>query len=124
MAETTVTAFWDSQWISSRSVTGVLFDTRSLVTFQVKISVDGTPVLEAPMCELRDVWEETSFMLERRQANPHCVQEEQDTLKLRQCPPYKLPFDPNTPLFSRIVGKLPNPSSRHVIQISLPLALV
>ena len=71
--------------------------------------MNGTPVLEAPMCELRDAWEETSFMLEQRQANPHCVQAEQEALKLRQSPPYTLPFDPNTPLSSRIVSKLPKP---------------
>ena len=58
------------------------------------------------MCELRDVWEETSFMLERRQANPHCVQEEQDALKLRRSPPYTLPFDPNAPIPTTVTGKL------------------
>ena len=86
---------------------GLSFSIKFFITFQVRIAVNGIPVLEAPMCELRDAWEETSFMLERRQANPHCVQEEQESLKLRQSPPYTLPFDPNTPLSTRIVGKLP-----------------
>ncbi|XP_076446013.1 phosphoribosylformylglycinamidine synthase-like isoform X2 [Babylonia areolata] len=74
---------------------------------QVKISVNNIQVLDAPMCELRDTWEETSFVLERRQANPHCVQEEQEGLKGRLPPPYKLPFDPNAPAFAKVDSLVP-----------------
>ena len=73
--------------------------------FQVKISVNNNLVLDVPMCELRDIWEETSFVLERRQANPHCVEAEQMGMKLRKCPPYSLPFDPNCPLTTKTVSK-------------------
>ncbi|KAK7096705.1 phosphoribosylformylglycinamidine synthase-like [Littorina saxatilis] len=74
---------------------------------QVKICVNCVPVLEAPMSELRDVWEETSFVLERRQANPHCVEAEQGSLKQRRSPPYHLPFDPNTSLSTKTMGSAP-----------------
>lgn len=57
-----------------------------------------------PMTELRDIWEETSFVLERRQANPHCVQQEQTGLKARIAPPYNLTFDPDLPLAVATVG--------------------
>lgn len=47
------------------------------------------------MRRLRDVWEETSFRLERRQANVQCVEQEQRELKQRTNPEWKLTFDPN-----------------------------
>jgi phosphoribosylformylglycinamidine synthase len=47
------------------------------------------------MTVLRDVWEETSFQLEIRQANPDCVAQERDGLKNRKQPKYKLTFDPD-----------------------------
>lgn len=46
------------------------------------------------MTSLRDVWEETSFMLELRQANNECVHEEQSGLRERKEPAWKLSFDP------------------------------
>ena len=46
------------------------------------------------MTVLRDVWEETSFMLELRQANNECVREEQKGLKGRKAPTWNLTFDP------------------------------
>lgn len=46
------------------------------------------------MAVLRDIWEETSFQLEMRQANPACVTQEQDGLKSRKQPPYRLTFGP------------------------------
>ena len=47
------------------------------------------------MVVLRDIWEETSFQLERRQASPDCVIQEQKGLKTRREPLYKVPFDPD-----------------------------
>lgn len=59
------------------------------------------------MHELRDIWEETSFVLERRQANPHCVQEEQTGLRHRMSPPYAITFNPDeVSTIQRPVGKL------------------
>lgn len=60
---------------------------------QISVSVNGCVLLDCAMCELRDIWEETSFVLERRQTNPHCAHEEQTGMKKRQIPPYTLTFD-------------------------------
>ena len=38
------------------------------------------------MTALRDCWESTSFALEKLQANPECVQQEQDGMKSRKAP--------------------------------------
>lgn len=47
---------------------------------QVVITVDGCPVLDAPLVTLKAAWEETSYRLEQRQANNRCVAEEQQLL--------------------------------------------
>ncbi|XP_052797256.1 phosphoribosylformylglycinamidine synthase-like isoform X2 [Mya arenaria] len=61
----------------------------------VSLKVGEVIVLEGRMTDLRDVWEETSFQLELRQANPICVNQEREGLKVRQAPPYRLTFDPD-----------------------------
>ena len=61
----------------------------------MKVSLNGSPVLEEKMVVLRDVWEETSFQLERLQANPDCVKQEQEGLRTRQEPVYHVPFEPD-----------------------------
>ncbi|XP_077983888.1 phosphoribosylformylglycinamidine synthase-like [Glandiceps talaboti] len=61
---------------------------------QVQVSVNGTNVLDDKMATLRDVWEETSFRLERLQANPQCVVEEEANMANRTAPSFKLNFDP------------------------------
>lgn len=60
----------------------------------VSLQVDGEQVLEQRMVDLRDVWEATSFQLERLQSNPQCVQEEEAGLRKRFAPKYKLSFEP------------------------------
>ncbi|XP_071951338.1 phosphoribosylformylglycinamidine synthase-like [Antedon mediterranea] len=60
----------------------------------VVISVNEKEVLNEKMTVLRDVWEETSFQLEKLQANPECVEVEQRNLANRTAPPFKLTFDP------------------------------
>lgn len=47
------------------------------------------------MTELRDIWEETSFELDKRQANNKCVSSEQVDLKKRTMPKWKITFDPH-----------------------------
>ena len=66
-----------------------------VLLLQIRIKVNDSVVLEEGMIELRDVWEETSFQLERLQSNPDCVQQEQTGLKHRQAPLYKVTFDPD-----------------------------
>lgn len=60
----------------------------------VKVSVRGQEVLCERMTSLRGLWESTSFQLERLQANPVCVQQEEEGLANRTGPNYKLTFDP------------------------------
>ncbi|RUS89186.1 hypothetical protein EGW08_003065 [Elysia chlorotica] len=62
---------------------------------QISISINGKVVLESSMTELRDMWEETSFVLERRQASLQCVRQEQTGLKHRIAPPYNINFNPD-----------------------------
>ncbi|MGH0142820.1 UNVERIFIED_CONTAM: hypothetical protein FKN15_076654 [Acipenser sinensis] len=64
------------------------------ILFQVKVSVRGQEVLCEQMTSLRGLWESTSFQLERLQANPVCVQQEEEGLANRTGPNYKLTFDP------------------------------
>ena len=55
--------------------------------------VNKKEVLKEKMTVLRDIWEETSFQLERYQTDECCVQQEQDGLKERHEPPYHVPFE-------------------------------
>lgn len=61
----------------------------------VVVSVDGREVLNEPLPELRSMWEDTSFQLERLQANEQCVAEEEEGLRRRTQPCFKLTFDPS-----------------------------
>ncbi|XP_006863468.1 PREDICTED: phosphoribosylformylglycinamidine synthase [Chrysochloris asiatica] len=57
----------------------------------VWVSVNGAVVLEEPVGQLRALWEETSFQLDRLQAEPSCVAEEEKGLRERTGPSYCLP---------------------------------
>jgi len=61
---------------------------------RVRIRVGGRTVLEDDVRDLRDLWEATSFQLERRQADPACVEQEEAGLSRRTAPPYSLVFVP------------------------------
>jgi phosphoribosylformylglycinamidine synthase len=61
----------------------------------IAIAVDGQePCVTGKMSSWRDVWEATSFQLEKRQRDPSCVAQEEAGLKLRQAPQWKLTFSP------------------------------
>ncbi|HEX9885585.1 MAG TPA: phosphoribosylformylglycinamidine synthase [Longimicrobiales bacterium] len=60
----------------------------------VRFAVDGTLVLEDDVRSLRDLWEATSFQLERLQANAECVVQEEEGLKHRVAPPFELSYRP------------------------------
>jgi phosphoribosylformylglycinamidine synthase len=60
----------------------------------VKVCVGGEVVLEGPTAEWWDVWEETSFALERLQAAPEAVAAEQQGLRFRTPPRWRLSFVP------------------------------
>lgn len=60
----------------------------------VEVSVGGQSVFQGSMVDLRDTWEETSFLLERIQRLEKCAASEQATLRTRTEPSWNLPFTP------------------------------
>jgi len=57
----------------------------------IKISVGNeTPCVDEKTTVLRDLWEATSFQLERRQRNPECVAQEEKGLAVRKAPEWAL----------------------------------
>jgi phosphoribosylformylglycinamidine synthase len=66
------------------------FGIQSLVT----VTVNDTLALTSDLLSLFHMWEETSYRLERRQANPDCVRKEFESLSNRKAPVYRLTFDP------------------------------
>ncbi len=71
----------------------------------VRIRLNGQPVLEANVKDLRDLWEETSYRLDRLQANPDCVDQERTGLRKRTGPQYSLPFTPEPTPPTRLASK-------------------
>uniref|UniRef100_A0A665UK54 Phosphoribosylformylglycinamidine synthase n=1 Tax=Echeneis naucrates TaxID=173247 RepID=A0A665UK54_ECHNA len=61
----------------------------------VSVQVDGQELLREPLPRLRALWEDTSFQLERLQANELCVKQEEEGLAKRTQPYFKLTFDPS-----------------------------
>jgi len=60
----------------------------------VTIRVNNVEVLAEDMRDLRAVWEETSYQLERLQMNPDCAAAERRAIHDRTGPTYHLPFMP------------------------------
>ena len=61
----------------------------------IKIAVgSAAPCVDEKTTILRDLWEATSFQLERRQRNPECVSQEEKGLKSRKVPGWKLTYSP------------------------------
>ncbi|TNM87451.1 hypothetical protein fugu_005672 [Takifugu bimaculatus] len=75
---------------------------------QVRVCVDGEEVLKGLLPDLRSLWEDTSFQLERLQANEMCVKQEEEGLGKRTQPYFKLTFDPcEIPGISQLVAGQP-----------------
>ncbi|MEW6418742.1 MAG: phosphoribosylformylglycinamidine synthase [Nitrospirota bacterium] len=81
---------------------------KTLEKKEISISIDEEIVLKEDMRVLRAIWEETSYQLDRLQANPECVDEERKVNFDRKGPEYRLTFTPKnppesppTPLFER-----------------------
>ncbi|MHB8834460.1 MAG: phosphoribosylformylglycinamidine synthase [Candidatus Methylomirabilia bacterium] len=60
----------------------------------VVFRVDGVEALAGDMRDLRALWEETSYRLERLQMNPDCAEAERAAIFDRTGPVYHLPFTP------------------------------
>ena len=56
------------------------------------IRYNSERVLEGDIRDLRDSWEATSFQLDRLQANPDCVEQEESGLRDRGGPVFHVPF--------------------------------
>jgi phosphoribosylformylglycinamidine synthase len=61
---------------------------------KIDININGHSVLKEDMRILRAIWEETSYQLDRLQANPYCVDEERKVNFDRKGPEYVLTFTP------------------------------
>lgn len=62
---------------------------------RIKVTFNGSNrLLDEDMPYLRAIWEETSFQLERLQANPDCAEEERRNIFAMNRPPYLLTFKP------------------------------
>lgn len=61
---------------------------------KINISFNNKTVLNEDMRILRALWEETSYQLDRLQANPECVEEEKKNIFDRKGPEIKLTFTP------------------------------
>ena len=60
---------------------------------RVKVSVNGAVVLDEDEKALHDLWEATSFELDRLQSNPACAEQEQEGLKKRPKSAWKLSYE-------------------------------
>lgn len=80
---------------SSVGVSCVEIGTASPEGDVIKISVGGSSsCIDEKMTVLRDLWESTSFQLEKRQRNPECVAQEESGLKHRTAPQWTLTYTP------------------------------
>ena len=60
----------------------------------VSVSVGGEEHVAGDVGDLRDVWEATSFKLEREQSSGDCVDQEEGGLRARQDPEWRVTFEP------------------------------
>ncbi|XP_075034901.1 phosphoribosylformylglycinamidine synthase isoform X2 [Mixophyes fleayi] len=77
---------------------GLVLEVPEAAYEQVRVCVSGEEVLCEEVGTLRSLWEETSFQLERLQANPSCVSQEEAGLRQRNGPNYQLTFNPSEKL--------------------------
>ncbi|MCG6930694.1 MAG: phosphoribosylformylglycinamidine synthase [Desulfofustis sp.] len=64
---------------------------------RVTINFNGQTLLDEAMIVLRRLWEETSYQLDRLQAEPACVDQEKEQIYERSGPRYHVDFSPRLP---------------------------
>jgi phosphoribosylformylglycinamidine synthase len=84
----TVLATFDAADVPGVAIGSTLAET------EIRVAINGDPVLVDEGRDLRDLWEATSFRLERLQANAECVVQEESGLCERTGPSYELSFTP------------------------------
>ncbi|VDK17643.1 unnamed protein product [Anisakis simplex] len=62
-------------------------------TAMVVVNVNGETALSAPLCELREIWEETSAQLELLQTNEECVKQQKHWIRVAAPVHYSAHFD-------------------------------
>lgn len=60
----------------------------------IKVRCNNDLVLDKSMQDLRALWEDTSYRLDRLQTNPECIDEERKNSFERTAPPFSLSFTP------------------------------
>lgn len=63
-------------------------------TAKIEISVNGEVAVESTVLELLTSWEETSYQLDKRQANPACVASEFNSYRTRIGPKFRMKTNP------------------------------
>jgi phosphoribosylformylglycinamidine synthase len=89
---------------------------------EITIKINKEIVLHEDMRVLRDIWEETSYHLDRLQANPVCVDEEKKVNFDRKGPQYHLSFTPQNhpaPPFNPSVSPLTKGGIKRGLEESL-----
>jgi len=71
---------------------------------KIEVSVNGKMEVDAQMVDLYQLWEETSWQLEKRQANPSSVTQEHKSLRTRSGPEYRFSFEPMTLKISKALN--------------------
>jgi phosphoribosylformylglycinamidine synthase len=75
---------------------------------RVDIAVGGVSAVSGHVAELRDAWEATAFELERLQASPATVAQEQKGLAARRAPTWNIPYQ---------VAPTPELTTRHRVAV-------
>ncbi|MBI5101664.1 MAG: phosphoribosylformylglycinamidine synthase [Nitrospirae bacterium] len=70
----------------------------------IEIKIAGRVVLKVDMRELRSIWEETSYQLERLQRDPSLAEEERKNIYDRKGPLFRIPFTPEPTSTSVLEG--------------------
>merc|ERR1719261_813430 len=79
---------------------------------KILVTVGAESVLDSDVATLQDIWEATSFQLERLQCSLPCVEEEEAGMKHRKAPPFSITFAPE-PTADIILSK----SEKHRVAI-------
>ncbi len=90
--------------------TAIVYDElgKTTVESQIEVTYNNELVLQEDMYVLRQVWEETSYQIERLQINPECADQEKSNIFNRTGPSYHLSFDP-TPTSEEIMVRTDKP---------------
>lgn len=73
----------------------------------VSIRYNGSPVLREPVSGLKAIWEETGNRLERLQADPGCIAQQEEAGRTLTAPPYHVTFEQTSSFEVRVPANNP-----------------